>query len=176
MTLEDRCRAIELLVLDVDGVLTDGGIIYEDPVVELKQFHVRDGAGIKFWHQVGKGTAIITGRISRIVQGRALELGIAYLAQGAEDKLAVFHAVLAGIKVRPEQVCMVGDDLPDLPVLRNCGLACAVADACVEVRATAHYVTSLPGGRGAVREVIERILRCQGLWQSVLAQFAGTSI
>jgi 3-deoxy-D-manno-octulosonate 8-phosphate phosphatase (KDO 8-P phosphatase) len=170
-TLAARCAAIELLVLDVDGVLTDGGIVYSSDGVELKTFHVRDGSGLKLWQQSGKRAAVITGRTSRIVDVRAAEVGIGRVIQGAADKLAAYRQLLAESDIPPAQVCAVGDDVPDLPVLRHCGLAVAVADACPESRADAHYVTRTAGGRGAVREVIELILRCQGRWQQVVERF-----
>lgn len=166
-SLAERCSAIELLVLDVDGVLTDGSIIYADDGVELKVFHVRDGSGLKLWHKTGKQSAIITGRRSRIVEVRAAELGIGRVHQGAADKLPVFRSILEESGFQPGQVCFVGDDVPDLPLLHHCGLAVAVADACSEVQAAAHHVTRATGGRGAVREVIELILRHQGHWDRV---------
>jgi 3-deoxy-D-manno-octulosonate 8-phosphate phosphatase (KDO 8-P phosphatase) len=169
-TLAGRCAAIELLVLDVDGVLTDGGIVYADDGVELKQFHVRDGSGLVLWHRAGKRSAIITGRTSRLVDVRAAELGVGLVIQGAQAKMAAYRRVLETNAVRPEQVCYVGDDLPDLPLLLHCGLPVAVADGCAEVRSAAHYITRAGGGRGAVREVIELILGCQGHWQRVVEQ------
>jgi 3-deoxy-D-manno-octulosonate 8-phosphate phosphatase (KDO 8-P phosphatase) len=170
VTLAERCAAVELLVLDVDGVLTDGGILYADDGVELKQFHVRDGSGLVLWHRARKRSAIITGRTSRLVEVRAAELGVTLVIQGAVAKMAAYRRVLETTAVQAGQVCCVGDDLPDLPLLLNCGLAVAVADACPEVGAAAHYVTRAPGGRGAVREVIELILGCQGRWQPVVEQ------
>jgi 3-deoxy-D-manno-octulosonate 8-phosphate phosphatase (KDO 8-P phosphatase) len=169
--LQSRCVAVELLLLDVDGVLTDGGIVYADDGVELKCFHVRDGAGLQLWKQAGKQSAILSGRASKVVEVRAAEAGVGRVVQGAADKLAAYRLLLAETGFRPEQVCFVGDDLPDLPVLDNCGLAVAVADACDEVRCEAHYVTRLAGGRGAVREVIELILGCQGRWQEMVGRF-----
>src|ERR1700730_6076073 len=160
--LADRCAKIRMLVIDVDGVLTDGRIIYSDDGVEIKAFHVRDGTGLKIWQQQGLGAAIITGRTSRAVEIRAAELGIGTVVQGAADKLSACRRLLDDIDLCFDQVCAIGDDLPDLPVLHNCALAVAVADACPEVRAAAHYVTRTPGGRGAGREVIELILSCQG--------------
>jgi len=160
-----------MLVLDVDGVLTDGSITYADNEVEVKSFHVRDGSGLKLWHMAGKRSAIITGRSSKIVTVRAAELGVASVVQGAADKVAAFDQLLQTQGLRPEQVGYLGDDIPDLPVLARCGLALAVADACAEVIAEAHYVTRLPGGRGAAREVIELILKAQGLWTNVIAGF-----
>lgn len=174
--LSERCRAIELLVLDVDGVLTDGGIIYADNDVELKAFHVRDGSGLKIWEAAGKQTAVITGRTSRVVAVRAAEVGIAHVFQGAAEKRAAFAKLLETTGRQPAQVCYVGDDVPDLPLLRRCGLGVAVADACPEVIADAQYVTRAPGGRGAVREVIELILRCQGQWQRAIDRYRATDV
>jgi 3-deoxy-D-manno-octulosonate 8-phosphate phosphatase (KDO 8-P phosphatase) len=168
LSLQQRCAAIELLVVDVDGVLTAGGIVYADDGRELKTFHVRDGSGLKIWRQAGKRAALITGRSSPVVQVRATELGLEPVVQGAADKLTAYREILAHTAARPEQVAAIGDDLPDLPVLRHCGLAIAVADACADVRGAAHYVTRASGGRGAVREAIELILRCQGAWQKVV--------
>jgi 3-deoxy-D-manno-octulosonate 8-phosphate phosphatase (KDO 8-P phosphatase) len=169
--LSQRCAAIELLLLDVDGVLTDGGIMYGDDGLECKVFHVRDGSGLKIWHHAGKRSAIISGRSSRVVEVRAAELGICCVLQGAGDKGPAYQRVLRELNVRPEQVCFVGDDVPDLPILYNCGLAVAVADACTEVRTDAHYVSRAAGGRGAVRETIELILRCQNRWQTVVDSY-----
>jgi 3-deoxy-D-manno-octulosonate 8-phosphate phosphatase (KDO 8-P phosphatase) len=168
-SLADRCGRIELLIADVDGVLTDGSIIYGDTGVEIKAFHVRDGAGLKLWQAAGKQAALISGRASRAVEVRAAEVGIEWVVQGAAEKLPAYRHVLTAAGVRPEQACYFGDDVPDLPVLAQCGLAVAVADACPEVRAAAHYVTRAAGGRGAVREVIELILRCQGKWPRIVA-------
>jgi 3-deoxy-D-manno-octulosonate 8-phosphate phosphatase (KDO 8-P phosphatase) len=170
-TLQERCASIELLVLDVDGVLTDGGIVYSDHGVEWKKFHVRDGSGLKLWQLAGKRAAILTGRSSSLVDVRAAELGIQPVIQGAADKLAGFQRILEETGFRPEQVGCIGDDLPDLPVLLNCGLAVAVADACAEVRLDAHYVTQTRGGQGAVREAVEWILRCQGRWAALVERY-----
>src|SRR5260370_23972876 len=170
LTLAERCARIELLVVDVDGVVTDGGIVYTDNGVEVKGFHGRDGSGLKLWRLAGKGAALISGRTSRAVEVRAAELGIAPVVQGVADKLPAFRTLLSGAGRRPEEVCYLGDDVPDLPVLRECGLAAAVADACGEVRAAAQYVTRAPGGLGAVREVIEVIPRFQGSWQGLVVQ------
>lgn len=175
-TLAQHCAPIELLLLDVDGVLTDGGILYTEEGVELKQFHVRDGNGLKLWERAGKQSAILTGRTSQVVEVRAAEVGIGRVIQGAADKLPAFRGLLPDTGLRPEQVCFVGDDLPDVPVLRQCGLAVAVADGCPEARAAAHYVTCLPGGRGAVREVIELILRCQGQWQQIVERYRNQAL
>jgi 3-deoxy-D-manno-octulosonate 8-phosphate phosphatase (KDO 8-P phosphatase) len=172
-TLAERCAGIELLVLDVDGVLTDGRIIYSDAGTEIKQFHVRDGSGLKLWHWLGKKAGIITGRTSRLVEVRAAELDIEHVIQGATEKPAGFHRILEQTGLRADQACFVGDDLPDMPVMLASGLAVAVADGCAEARSIAHYITRTAGGRGAVREVIELILQQQGLWQRAVARYRG---
>jgi 3-deoxy-D-manno-octulosonate 8-phosphate phosphatase (KDO 8-P phosphatase) len=173
LSLQQRCVGIKLLVLDVDGVLTDGSIVYAGAEVEVKSFHVRDGSALKVWQQEGKQAAVISGRRCAAVERRAAELGMTPVLQGVGDKLAAFHQVLAATGRTPEEVCVLGDDLPDLPVLRRAGLAMAVADACPEVRQLAHHVTCAPGGRGAVREAIELMLRCQGSWQRLVERLAG---
>lgn len=165
-TLGERCRAIELLVVDVDGVLTAGGIIL-GAAEEIKRFHTRDGFGFHRWHKAGKRSAIITGRRSAAVERRAAELGIGFVVQGAADKGSPYQRVLAEAGVAAESACCIGDDVPDLPLLRECGLAVAVADASAELRAIAHYITRTPGGGGAVREVVQLILRCQGHWEAI---------
>jgi 3-deoxy-D-manno-octulosonate 8-phosphate phosphatase (KDO 8-P phosphatase) len=170
-SLRERCLAIDWLVLDVDGVLTDGGIAYADDGRELKQFHVRDGSGLKIWQYLGKKSAIITGRTSSIVEHRAAEVGVEVVIQGATDKMPAYRQLLQDHALRPEQICYVGDDVPDLPVMRHCGFAVAVADACPVVLTVAHHVTHAPGGRGAVRETLEMILCCQGRWQKLLERF-----
>jgi 3-deoxy-D-manno-octulosonate 8-phosphate phosphatase (KDO 8-P phosphatase) len=170
-SLQERCRRVELLLLDVDGVLTDGTIVYGDRGDEIKAFHVRDGSGLKFWTGAGKRAGILSGRKSPVVTRRAAELGLSIVVQGAADKMAALPDVLKEANVTAGQVCYVGDDVPDVPLLRDCGLGVAVADACPEVRAAADYITSTPGGRGAVREVIELLLSAQGLWQAVVKRY-----
>jgi YrbI family 3-deoxy-D-manno-octulosonate 8-phosphate phosphatase len=168
MTLTQRCQAIELILSDVDGVLTDGGVVFDNRGIELKRFHIRDGSGIKLWQRAGGRFGLITGRTSHVVEVRAVELAIELVRQGAEDKLSTVLDVIAELGLKPEQVCYVGDDLPDLPVIRRVGLGVAVADACEELRADAHLVTTLAGGRGAIREVIETILRQQQRWNDLI--------
>lgn len=169
----DRLQCIDVLVLDVDGVLTDGGIAYTAGGDEVKQFHVRDGSGLKYWHRSGKRSAILSGRSSPVVERRARELGIECVRLGAKDKLPVLHDILAQLAVSPACCAYVGDDLPDLPPMRACGLSIAVADGAAEVRETADAVTEQGGGRGAVREVIEALLRAQGLWATILSRYIG---
>jgi 3-deoxy-D-manno-octulosonate 8-phosphate phosphatase (KDO 8-P phosphatase) len=172
--LADRAARIRLLLLDVDGVLTDGSIVYADNRLELKRFHVRDGSGLKFWRLAGNRAAILSGRTSPAVVIRAAELGINPVFQGREDKHAALTEVLAAVQVKPEETCAIGDDLPDLPLLLRCGLAVAVADAVPEVRSAAHYVTTTPGGRGAVRDAVEWLLKLQGAWNSLVDRYRVT--
>lgn len=170
-SLPDRLARIELLVLDVDGVLTDGRITYSDAGEELKAFHVRDGSGMKLWVQEGKHAGIITGRRSPIVERRAKELGIAAVIQGADNKHAALGKLLETVGMKAEQACAIGDDIVDVGMMRACGLAATVADASAEARQEADFVTTARGGRGAVREVIEWILRAQGRWQAIQARY-----
>jgi 3-deoxy-D-manno-octulosonate 8-phosphate phosphatase (KDO 8-P phosphatase) len=167
-SLRQRCLGIDLLVLDVDGVLTAGGIVYGElggtATLEVKAFHVRDGSGLKLWHRAGKRSAVITGRSSALVEVRADELGIGWVQQGVVQKDEGLQSLLATTGLSAAAACYIGDDLPDVPAMRQCGLAVAVADACPEARSAAHYITTALGGRGAVREVIELVLRCQDSW------------
>jgi 3-deoxy-D-manno-octulosonate 8-phosphate phosphatase (KDO 8-P phosphatase) len=169
--LEDRISRIQLLVLDVDGVLTDGSIVYTDSGEQLKRFHVRDGAGLKLWRLAGMPAAIVSGRASAAVARRAAELGVDPVLQGRDDKSAALDEVLAAHRLTADRVAAIGDDLPDLPVLTRCGVGIAVADACQEVRAAADHVTITPGGHGAVREAVEWLLRQQGKWEPLIERF-----
>jgi len=164
---------IELLVLDVDGVLTDGKIILTPSGDEIKEFHVRDGSGMKYWQRMGKKVAIISGRGSPAVAFRAKELAVDSFRLMAKDKLPAYQSVLDELGCTREQTAIIGDDLPDLPLLQVCALPIAVADAVAEVKAAAQYVTKLPGGCGAVREAIEMMLRATGLWDKVVASVPG---
>ena len=163
---------VRLLCLDVDGVLTDGAIRIDDHGVETKAFHVRDGAGIRMWMRLGYHVAIITGRSGNAVMHRARELGIPYVIQGSKSKLDAFRDVLATCDLTASQAAMIGDDLPDLGVMRLCGYPIAVADAAPEVREVAEYVTMRIGGKGAVREAIEHLLRAREEWDDALALYA----
>jgi len=162
--LAARCRPIELLVADVDGVLTDGVIALDDRGVETKHFHVRDGMAYTLWHRAGKQAAILSGRRGAAVEQRAAELKIAHVLQGHEQKATPLRTLIEGLGLVPDQVCFVGDDLADLPVLTAVGLAACPADAVAEVKDAAHLITQAAGGRGAVREVVEFILKSQGSW------------
>ena len=171
MKLEARCQEIELILADVDGVLTGGRIIFNNQGIETKQFHIRDGVGIRLWQRAGYRFGLITGRTSHAVKIRAAELGVEIVRQTAEDKLPVAQEILGQLKLEPRQVCYIGDDLPDVPLMRHVGLAVAVADACQETRAAAHHVTALGGGLGAVRETIEMILKAQGRWNDLTQKY-----
>ena len=172
--LERRLAAVQLLLLDVDGVLTDGGVTWDNQGIEAKTFHIRDGLGLRLWQKAGGLAGIVTGRSSHVVQLRAGELGIGIVRQGVDDKLAAAEAVIRECGLSWEQTAFVGDDLPDLPVVSRCGVGVAVADACAELVAAAALVTRLPGGRGAVRELIERMLKARGSWDAVVARHGTT--
>jgi len=170
--LDRRLATVQLLLLDCDGVLTDGGITWGNDGVEQKTFHIRDGLGIRAWQRAGGRTGIITGRSSRAVERRAAELGIEFVRQGVHDKLTTAESIIDACGLSWEQTAFVGDDLPDLPVVVRCGVGVAVADACAELLAAAAVVTSLPGGRGAVRELVERMLRARGGWETIVSGYA----
>lgn len=167
----ERARAIKLLLLDVDGVLTDGSIIYTPDGQEIKAFNTRDGLGLRLAQKAGIQVGLITARTSEVVKRRAENLGISMVFQGAGKKLEVFRRILVEQELAPAQVAFVGDDWLDLPVLTRVGLAVAVADGAEEVRAMAHYVTEMPGGRGAVREVCELLVEAQGRREALLAEY-----
>ena len=168
MPIVKACQPIELIVADVDGVLTDGGILFDNDGVEIKRFHIRDGQGIKLWQKAGGKFALVTGRNSHIVSQRASELDISIVRQGTEQKLAATREIAAEFGLSSEQVCYIGDDLPDLPAVRFAGFGVAVADACAELKQAADHVTDLAGGHGAVRELIELILRSQHRWDDLI--------
>ena len=173
--LEERLARVQLLLLDVDGVLTDGGVTWTDAGVEQKTFNIRDGLGLRLWQRVGGRVGIVTGRSSRVVQLRAEELGIGIVRQGVEDKLEAAAGIVAACGLSWERTAFIGDDLPDLPVVMRCGLGVAVADACPELAAAAALVTTLPGGRGAVREVVEMMIRARGGWEPLVRAYAADS-
>ncbi len=164
-------QSVELLVLDVDGVLTNGTIALDDDGRELKQFNVRDGAGLRIWMRLGGKVAIITGRSGQALRHRAEELGIRDVRQGVKDKGAELEALLDHLELEPAQAAAMGDDLPDLAMLRRVGFPIAVSDAAAEVRDAASYVTTLGGGQGAVREAIEHLIRARGAWDEVMSWY-----
>ena len=166
-----RAARVKLLLMDCDGVLTDGRIWILENGEDQKAFHTRDGLGINLFHRAGLKSGIISGRNSSALERRAQSLGVSYLWQGRDDKRQAFANTLAQAQVTNEEVAFVGDDLTDLPLMVQSGFAVAVADAVAEVKAHAHYVTSAKGGKGAVREVIELILKAQGRWDDLVKSY-----
>jgi 3-deoxy-D-manno-octulosonate 8-phosphate phosphatase (KDO 8-P phosphatase) len=165
----ERARAVRLAIFDVDGVLTDGTLYIGAQGEAFKAFNILDGHGVKMLQAAGIATAIISGRSSEAVSRRAAELGIAHVVQGSSDKVAALDELIAALGLEASACAFVGDDLPDLAAMRRCGFAVAVANAVDAVKAAAHYVTRASGGRGAVREFCELVLRAQGQLDRVSA-------
>jgi len=159
---------IQLLVLDVDGVLTDGTILFDEDGRQSRQFHIRDGLGITMWQAVDRTAAILTSKRSPAIEARGTMLRINHVEQGAEDKLPGLQRIFDATGVSAEQTAYVGDDLLDLVALRQVAYGIAVADAVDEVKAVARYVTSQLGGKGAVREAVEHLLKRDGVWNAAL--------
>ncbi|MBX3317290.1 MAG: HAD hydrolase family protein [Phycisphaeraceae bacterium] len=162
---------IELLVLDVDGVLSDGSIIHGPEGFELKRFNTKDGFGLNLWKQMGFRSAIITGRSSQAVTTRARELGIDPVVQGSKDKAKSLGSMLEALHLTADKVCVIGDDWPDIRIMRGAGYAIAPSDAAQETIAAADHVTRNRGGHGAVREAIEHLLSLKGLMERALAHY-----
>lgn len=171
--LRERINHIKLLVLDVDGVLTDGKIIYTTEGHEIKTFDIQDGLGLLIARRAGLHTALLSGRISRTVGDRAKELEIEAISQNVKDKAQGIRDLAERFELDLSEVSFVADDLNDLPALELAGLAIAVANAAPEVKAIAHYATQRPGGSGAVREAVELILRTQGRWEEAVQKYLG---
>ncbi len=169
--ITEKARAVRLLVLDVDGVLTDGRLYFSEDGQELKTFDTQDGHGIKMLQQAGIACAIITGRNTQLVARRAANLGIKHLLQGREDKGVALRALAQELAIALDEIAYMGDDWPDLPAIRMAGLGVAVANAHKEVRHHADLVTTARGGRGAVREICDLILEAQGLYQQALESY-----
>jgi 3-deoxy-D-manno-octulosonate 8-phosphate phosphatase (KDO 8-P phosphatase) len=169
----EKASRVTLLLLDVDGVLSDGRIVFDADGKESKAFHVRDGHGIKMLQRAGVEVGIITGRQSAVVEIRARELGIRLVRQGTLDKVAAWRDILKEKGLAPEQTAYVGDDIVDVPLMRGVGFAAAVADAEAHAAAAADYVATRPGGRGAVREIIEFLLHARGAWEAATAEYLG---
>ncbi|HYP26396.1 MAG TPA: HAD hydrolase family protein [Blastocatellia bacterium] len=167
----ERARRIKMLVLDCDGVLTDGRLILLPDGEETKAFDIKDGHAMRMAPRVGLRISIISGNKSFAVRDRARNLEVAHLYEGAWVKLGPYEEILSAENLKDEEACYVGDDVVDIPVLRRAGLAIAVADAVEEVKQFSHLVTKRKGGRGAVREVIEMILKAQGRWDEALARY-----
>jgi len=171
MNLNERAARIKLMIFDVDGVLTDGSLHYGADGEALKTFNVHDGLGIKLLQEAGIKTAIISARKSPQVTRRAADLGIEFLHQGGHDKLTPFNSLLEQTGLTAEEVGFIGDDVVDLPILTRVGLAVGVPNGRPDVISRAHHITQASGGRGAVREVCELLLKAQGSYDKIMAQF-----
>lgn len=169
--LEDRIKRIRLVLMDCDGVLTDGRIMLSADGDEQKSFHTRDGHGIVLLHRAGIKTGIISGRTSSLLERRALELGMNILRQGTWNKTKDFEEVLKEANVNEDETAFIGDDVTDIPLMYRVGFAVAVADAVQETKDAAHYITTLNGGFGAVREVADLVLKTQGQWEELMKRY-----
>lgn len=167
----EKAKKLKLLILDVDGVLTDGKLFFDNEGNEYKAFHARDGHGIKLLRQSGVEVAVISGRKSNSVALRMKQLGIEYIYQGHENKISAFHEIIEKIGITPEQAAHVGDDLLDLPLMVRVGLAIAVQDANFAVKQHADWCTTLSGGCGAVREICDLIMQAQGSFDDVVSSY-----
>jgi 3-deoxy-D-manno-octulosonate 8-phosphate phosphatase (KDO 8-P phosphatase) len=174
--LAERCRALKLILTDVDGVMTDGTVLLLPGGGEAKSFHTRDGLAFALVRQTGLRTGIISGRSAEVVARRATELGMTVVRQGVRDKGAALREILEEQGLTAQEVAYMGDDISDLPVLRAVALSAAPADAPLEVRAEAFMVTDAPGGRGCLREFLEAILRARGDWERAAAAAVATSL
>lgn len=170
LNLDERLRRVKLIATDLDGVLTDGTIYYGDHGDEIKGFHIQDGQGIVLAQRAKIRTVIITGRKSKVNERRARDLKVDRLIQDCHDKGRMFEKICAKYRIPVEEAAYVGDDLLDLAPMRKAGLAVAVRNAVAEIRSAAHYVTERQGGEGAVREVIDMILKSQGHWSALLSR------
>jgi 3-deoxy-D-manno-octulosonate 8-phosphate phosphatase (KDO 8-P phosphatase) len=171
ITLPNKLKDIQLLLLDVDGVLTDGSIIYSDEDSETKVFNVKDGFGLKLVMAAGIKVGLVTGRTSRALHRRCRDLGIRYIYDGVQQKAPLLDKIITETGVGAANTAFIGDDLPDLPLMRRIGLSIAVADAHEVVRDYSDWITSAPGGRGAVREVCDALLKARGDWEKMMEKF-----
>ena len=174
MNLAGVCSKIELILSDVDGVMTDGGIYIQDNGEQIIKFHIRDGMGVRLWREAGKRFGIVTGRKLESVKKRAADLWMDIVRVGIDDKLPEIDRLATEFGITREQICYIGDDLLDLAPIRAVGLGVAVADAAEDVRQAARYTTSLRGGQGAAREVVELILKNTGRWEEVITRYGAT--
>jgi 3-deoxy-D-manno-octulosonate 8-phosphate phosphatase (KDO 8-P phosphatase) len=169
--IREKIKRIKLFIVDIDGVLTDGRIVYDNRGNELKFFDVQDGFGITLLRRAGIECAIMTAKKTRIVAKRARDIKASFLFQNCTDKLKTFQTLLDKVDVHPEEICYIGDDLIDIPVLKRVGFAVSVPNAVPEAREIAHYITHKRGGRGAVREICDLIIKTQGKWDNILARY-----
>jgi len=168
--IAERAKKIKLLILDVDGVLTDSRIIYDNLGNQFKCFNVQDGFGVTLLYRAGIKSVIITAKKSKVVKRRAHDMHVAAVYSDHE-KLKIYRNVLKRFRIKNEEVCFIGDDIIDLPIIKRAGLAVAPPNAAEEVKKSAHYITRKQGGRGAVREVVELVLKSQGLWDKIIADY-----
>ncbi|MGO9688208.1 MAG: KdsC family phosphatase [Syntrophobacteraceae bacterium] len=169
--LKERISRIRMMIFDVDGVLTDGRIIYMDNGSEMKEFDVQDGHGIKLLQRAGIDVALISGRACRAVEQRAIGLGIVRVYQGAKVKIEAYEQLLSDTGLKEHETGFMGDDLIDIPVMRRAGFSVAVPNGVQHIFPYAHYITKASGGHGAAREVCEMILQAQGLWENVIKRY-----
>jgi 3-deoxy-D-manno-octulosonate 8-phosphate phosphatase (KDO 8-P phosphatase) len=169
--LQEKIKPVRVLILDVDGVLTNGEIIVDDEGRETKHFNVRDGHGLRMLMRCEMEVVFLTGRTSRVVSHRALDLGVSEVYQGVWNKLDVFEEILRNKDIKPAETAFVGDDVVDVPVLRRVGFSATVADASADLKNVVDFVTKQKGGRGAVREICELILKAKGKWPEVAARY-----
>lgn len=169
--IQDKARKIKLLILDVDGVMTDGKIVMDEKGKQLKFFDVQDGLGVVLLKRAGINTIILSARYSRVVSFRAKDIKVFKAYQNCDDKLAAYQKILKQMKLKNENVCFIGDELIDIPVLKRAGLSVAVANAAIEAKRVASYITKRKGGDGAIREIIELILKSQGKWDKVTSKY-----
>src|SRR5215475_15264867 len=175
MSLVSLCSKIELILSDVDGVMTDGGIYIQDNGEQIIKFHIRDGMGVRLWREAGKRFGIVTGRKLEAVKKRASDLWMDIVQLGIDDKLPEVDRLAAEFKITREQICFIGDDLLDLATIQAVGFGVATADAAEDVRKAAKYTTSVRGGQGAAREVVELILKNTGRWETVLERYSSAT-
>ena len=170
--LIDKVKKVKVLLLDVDGVLTDGRIIYDSHGRDLKFFNVHDGMGVYLLKKAGIATLLITAKGSRAIKPRARDMGVDAVFKNISPKTRVLQKILKKYRINKEELCFVADDLVDLGLMREVGLPIAVANACAEIKKAATYITSREGGKGAVREVAELILKTQGKWDELIKTYA----
>lgn len=171
MNIKEKAKKVKLLILDVDGVLTDGKIVLDETGKQLKFFDVQDGLGVVLLKRAGINTIILSARYSRTVSLRAKDMKVFKIYQNSEDKLRTYQKILKQLKLKDKDVCFIGDELIDIPVLKRAGFSVAVANAAVEAKKVCDYTTKRKGGKGAVREVIELILKSQGKWDKVISRY-----
>jgi 3-deoxy-D-manno-octulosonate 8-phosphate phosphatase (KDO 8-P phosphatase) len=169
--LNNDLNNVKMVIMDVDGVLTDGKIILDANGIESKAFYVQDGTAITYLHRAGMKTAIISGRNSKVVELRAKELSIEDVYLGIHKKMDAYEEILKKHKIKDNEICYIGDDLIDLPILRKVGFSVAVPNAPLEVKERVSYITDAPGGYGAIREVTEKILKSQGKWEEITSRY-----